>query len=171
MTDAAIGIVFNDDKTAILAVKRCDIPIWVLPGGGIDPGETAEEAVVREILEETGYIAKVKRRTGEYTPLNRLAYFTTLLECDVIGGEGRLSDETAALGFYPIDQLPEPFFHIHQDWLRDALSQPNEIVRKPITQVTYWNVVKYFFQHPMWIMQTLWARLRYTKRDSKVDLG
>lgn len=158
MTNAAIGIVFNSDKTAILAVKRLDIPIWVLPGGGIDPGETPEEAVVREVREETGYVVQVKRRTGEYTPLNKLAYFTVLMECAVVGGEARLSNETAAVGFYPIDQLPAPFFHLHQDWLTDALSHPNDTVRKPITQVTYWNLAKYFVKHPIRVLQTLLAR-------------
>jgi 8-oxo-dGTP diphosphatase len=159
MTDAAIGIVFNADKTAVLVIRRQDVPIWVLPGGGIDPGETAEEAVVREVLEETGYIVKVKRRTAEYTPLNRLAHFAILFECDVVGGEPRLSDETTAVGFYPIDKLPAPFFHLHRDWLSDALAHPNTTVHKPIHQVTYWNLAKYFIKHPIRVIQALLARL------------
>lgn len=159
MTDAAIGIVFNADKTALLVIKRQDVPIWVLPGGGIDPGETAEEAVIREVLEETGYIVKVKRRTGEYTPLNRLAHFATLFECYVVGGESRLSDETASVGFYPIDMLPNPFFHVHRDWISDALANPHDTVYKTIYQVTYWNLAKYFIKHPIRVMQAILARL------------
>ncbi len=159
MTDASIGIVFNEDRTSVLIVKRRDMPLWVLPGGGIDPGETAEEAVLREVREETGFIVKVLRRTGEYTPLNRLAYFTVVLECQVVGGEASLSDETASVGFYPIHCLPHSFFHVHHDWLADALANPSSTVRKPISQVTYWNLVKYALRHPQRVFKTLLSRI------------
>lgn len=38
----------------ILLIKRGDIGVWALPGGMVDPGETAPAAVVRELQEETG---------------------------------------------------------------------------------------------------------------------
>lgn len=38
---------------------------WVLPKGHIDPGETAEEAACREVLEETGVVAEVVAPAGE----------------------------------------------------------------------------------------------------------
>ena len=31
---------------------------WVMPGGKLDPGETAEQAAVRELMEETGIVTK-----------------------------------------------------------------------------------------------------------------
>lgn len=160
MTDAAIGIIFNYNKTEVLAIKRRDIPIWVLPGGGIDPGETPDDAVIREVKEETGYDVKVYRRTAEYTPLNKLAYFTVLFECEIIGGAEVLSNETSDIGFYPIKNLPTPFFHVHEDWIKDALCHPNELYKSAIYQVTYWKLVKYFLRHPLFVMATLIARLR-----------
>lgn len=39
-------------------VQRGDI-IWNFPGGGIEKGETPEQAMIREVKEETGYVTKV----------------------------------------------------------------------------------------------------------------
>lgn len=38
----------------VLLVKRADIGAWAIPGGMVDPGETAPAALVRELREETG---------------------------------------------------------------------------------------------------------------------
>jgi len=49
--------VIKDRGNRLLLIKRGHEPgagLWSLPGGRIEPGETDEEAVVREILEETG---------------------------------------------------------------------------------------------------------------------
>ena len=45
-----------DDKDRMLMVKQHheDHDIWMVPGGGIEDGESAAEAAVREVKEETG---------------------------------------------------------------------------------------------------------------------
>ena len=45
-------------QNQILFCKWRDNDIWVLPGGRVDPGETAEETAHRELLEETGATLK-----------------------------------------------------------------------------------------------------------------
>lgn len=48
------GVVFDGDERVLLMRERAD-GLWSLPGGWADPGEAPSAAVVREILEETGY--------------------------------------------------------------------------------------------------------------------
>ncbi|MDH5437911.1 MAG: NUDIX hydrolase [Candidatus Bathyarchaeota archaeon] len=53
----------------ILLVKRATVVFkgyWALPGGKVDAGETVEQAVVREVREETGLQVKIVRKIGEY---------------------------------------------------------------------------------------------------------
>ncbi len=61
---------------------------WSLPGGVIDEGESAEEAAVRETLEETGLVVEVVRELGVVTgPLTGRGHGVYL--CSVVGGELR----------------------------------------------------------------------------------
>ncbi|MEK6220788.1 MAG: NUDIX hydrolase, partial [Chloroflexota bacterium] len=59
-------IVFNENNQVLLMLRR-DFRVWTLPGGRIDPGETPQEAAVRESQEETGYLIKIERQIGFYT--------------------------------------------------------------------------------------------------------
>lgn len=53
------AIIINDGK--ILAMKDYRTPYYYLPGGRVQMGETAEEAVLREVQEELNIMAKIKR--------------------------------------------------------------------------------------------------------------
>jgi 8-oxo-dGTP diphosphatase len=58
----AVGAVVLDPTERVLLVRRAKPPragAWTLPGGHVEPGETLEAAVVREVLEETGVEARV----------------------------------------------------------------------------------------------------------------
>lgn len=58
MTLGSRVMLIDGDK--VLLVRHGYIPGWQFPGGGVEPGETAEDSALREIVEETGY-----RPTGQ----------------------------------------------------------------------------------------------------------
>lgn len=159
MRSGAIAIILTTDRQEVLLIKRRDVPVWVLPGGGIDDNEAADTAAIREALEETGMKVTIERAVAEYSPINRLASHTYTFECRALQGELTLGDETRDIGFFSIHKLPEPFFFIHRDWLNDALRQEPTLIQKPLTQVTYWNLIRYFLKHPLQVLRMLLSRL------------
>jgi 8-oxo-dGTP diphosphatase len=54
----ATGIVFSPQKE-ILMIKHKKLQVWLPPGGHVEKDELPEDAVLREIYEETGIIAKI----------------------------------------------------------------------------------------------------------------
>jgi 8-oxo-dGTP diphosphatase len=64
---AAVGAVVRDDQERILLVRRGREPgrgQWSIPGGRVEAGETAQQALVREVAEETGLRVAVTGPAG-----------------------------------------------------------------------------------------------------------
>lgn len=156
MLPASIGIILNAAQNKVLLVKRKDTPIWVLPGGGIEKGESPEAALIREIQEETALQIEILRKCAEYTPINRLARSTHVFICKIVSGEMALSSETNGIGFYPVINLPKTFFFPHALWLKEALSQ--KFIQRPLTEISYGALIKYFIKHPWQVLRFAWTR-------------
>lgn len=61
---AAYAVIERRGKILLTHWRRGHLHGWTLPGGGIEGGEDPKDAVVREVLEETGLNAKVGRLLG-----------------------------------------------------------------------------------------------------------
>jgi 8-oxo-dGTP diphosphatase len=118
------GVIIKDNK--VLLIKRRNEPYknrWAIPGGFVEYGEKTEDAVIREIKEETGLEAKIDGLIGVYSDPDRdprkhvvsIAYLLT----DIKGKEKGGDDAKEAKWWY-INDLPDLAFD-HHNILDDAL--------------------------------------------------
>jgi len=127
----ASAIIFDSSREKVLLTRRSDNGRWCLPGGGMDPGESAEETCVREALEETGLQVRVTKLAGIYTSPNIMVEYADgykvqpvsfSFEAEVIGGELSLSDETTEFGYFPVNALDTiDLLEHHRQRIEDAM--------------------------------------------------
>lgn len=126
----ARGVVFCDNE--LLFVRERAEGRWTLPGGWADPCASPAENVVREIREESGYVARASRILAVFDrskhphdPPFAFHVYKIFMLCELIGGDGTPGTETDATGFFSEDKIPE-------------LS---------ISRVTQWQVKRMFEHH------------------------
>jgi ADP-ribose pyrophosphatase YjhB (NUDIX family) len=127
---ATAVIVFPGKR--ILLVKRATVPFkgyWALPGGRCEPGESPEEAVVREVKEETGLDIVVTGKIGEYIERGvkdgvEYEYSPTCFSAKPIGGNLKKQDsEIVELKLFSREDLPETLAFEHARMLKDYFSR------------------------------------------------
>lgn len=95
-----VGAVIKDRDGRLLLIRRGHDPgagLWSLPGGRIEPGETHQQAVAREVLEETGLRVECRRLLGtaELPGLAGAVIHVSDYLAEVTGGELAAGDDAA----------------------------------------------------------------------------
>lgn len=124
-----VTAVIRDGDRFLLARQR-DTERWSLIGGSVEPGETPQEAVVREVREELGVIAAIGGILGAYggkqleTTLpngDQIAYVTVAFECRLPSTEYTLEDaELIETGWFTREETKRIHRHEWIDAVLDA---------------------------------------------------
>ena len=114
-------------NNSILLIKRKNDPyknMWALPGGFINYGETAEDACLRELKEETGLKGNIQNLSGVYSSPDRDPRGHTISIAFVVSVKSskfNAGDDAKEAKWFDISKIPELAFD-HLNIVKDALS-------------------------------------------------
>jgi 8-oxo-dGTP pyrophosphatase MutT (NUDIX family) len=135
----AIAVILINREGKVLLQKRSDVKLWGIPSGHVEPGETVEEAAVREVKEETGLNIKITKLIGVYSspdsqifyyPDGRVTHFvTTCFKAETNNNQLSIDGkETLEARFFHPTEFPVDLLPMHPLWLQDALADREEAV-------------------------------------------
>ena len=106
------GILMKEDKILLVRHEKNKNSYWLLPGGGVEFGETAADALIREFQEEVGLAIQIKSLVlvhdsippDKHRQVLNLYYLVTSLNFDLnVTPDAVLRDA----GFYPLPKFKE----------------------------------------------------------------
>ena len=117
------GVILREDR--VLLIKRYNVStfndLWSNPGGKVEPGETVEDAVKREMYEEIGVRVEIKSHLGDYDDGKKGSYAGYLVE--IIEGTARIMepDKISDLDWFRLNELPEALAPYTQMYLNNFI--------------------------------------------------
>jgi ADP-ribose pyrophosphatase YjhB (NUDIX family) len=125
-----VGVIIVNASGEVLVGKRCGshAPYWSIPGGHMDPGESFEQAAIREVAEETGLLLAAPQVIGLSNNLETWQQ------------EGKHTVSVCLLATHPGGEAErkEPEKCAEWRWCRpDALPQPHFEASR--TAITLWQ--------------------------------
>lgn len=107
--DVAGAVIFNERNDILCAQRSPSMSLpgmWEFPGGKIEPGESPEECLVREIREELGCLIEVRGRIADIThPYPDVLVRLITFRARILEGTPA-PKEHAQLIWLPVDRLP-----------------------------------------------------------------
>ena len=108
-----VGAVVIRDRSVLL-IRRGKEPLkgrWLIPGGTVELGESLQDAVVREVREETGLTVSPREAVLVFDRIERalgaVAYHYVIVDyvCDLVGGTLAAGSDAADAAWVPVDAL------------------------------------------------------------------
>ncbi len=131
MCVAAMGILYNEEK-GLLLEKRTDTGEWCVPGGAIELGESLEDALRREVKEETNLdinnpkLFDIKANVHMVYPNKDEVYYTDVVYViNEFFGELKPDAESKELVFFSIDNLPDNIMPTQIGYIKKFVSEIN----------------------------------------------
>lgn len=125
-----VDIIIEHGGGIVLIERRNPPPGWALPGGFIDYGESAEDAAVREAMEETNLRLEGLRQFHVYSDPRRdcrMHTITTVFAARGVG-EARAADDARTVRVFAPGEIPGEMAFDHrailEDYLADRWSRP-----------------------------------------------
>ena len=84
MADRAAALIVQNKRLLVIYRQKLDREYYVLPGGSVEPGESIEQACVREVREETGLDVVIQRQIWTYVNNGRTEHY---FWATVVGGK------------------------------------------------------------------------------------
>ncbi|MFP8877255.1 MAG: NUDIX domain-containing protein [Myxococcota bacterium] len=114
----------------VLLALREELRGWELPGGAALPGESGEQALRREVLEETGVEVGEVHCVAVYERSGFRPHVARIYRCDYRSGLPAPSVEMPAVAWFTPDEVPDSLF----PWFRGPLADGLAAHPQPVTR-------------------------------------
>jgi ADP-ribose pyrophosphatase YjhB (NUDIX family) len=128
-TLGVFAAIFDSERRILCVRMNYGTRGWTTPGGRVESGESAGNALVRETLEETGLVVSVGRLIGVYAKPQDDDVVLSFRARVLTATAWRPNDEIGELGYFAPDHLPQPMSLAARVRIADAVAGRRGVYR------------------------------------------